>query len=68
MYEHKVVEVKLSAFKLSPEEDYQSVVDSHEKEGWELMRIDSGISGYGIPALFKVIFKRKKEKMEKDIG
>ena len=32
------------------------------------MRIDSGISGYGIPALFRVIFKRKKEKMEKDIG
>ncbi len=37
MYEHKFVKIKLSTFKLTPEEDYHQVVHEHEKEGWELV-------------------------------
>ncbi|MGE7766644.1 DUF4177 domain-containing protein [Peribacillus sp. NPDC096540] len=62
MYEHKFVKIQLSAFKLTPEEDYHQVVYNHEKEGWELVQIFApGLKGYGAPSFFELIFKRKKD-------
>ncbi len=68
MYEYKVIEIKLSAFGLSQEEDYKTVVAAQEKEGWELVKIDPGIMGDGIPAIFEVLFKRKQEGAGKAFG
>ncbi|KKB37717.1 DUF4177 domain-containing protein [Bacillus thermotolerans] len=63
MYEHKFVKIKLSSFKLVPEEDYHAVIHEHEKEGWELVQIFApGIKGYGTPSFFELIFKREKER------
>ncbi|MDQ0156305.1 DUF4177 domain-containing protein [Robertmurraya andreesenii] len=60
MYEHKFVKIPLSTFKLTPEEDYHTVVYEHEKQGWELVQIFApGIGSYGSAKFFELIFKRK---------
>ncbi|WP_349407498.1 DUF4177 domain-containing protein [Pseudalkalibacillus sp. SCS-8] len=62
MWEHKFVKVKLSSFKLKPQEDYREIVHEHEKQGWELVQIFApGIKNYGTPDYFELIFKRQTE-------
>ncbi|WP_396953737.1 DUF4177 domain-containing protein [Neobacillus mesonae] len=61
LYEHKFVKIKLSTFKLTPEEDYHQVVYEHERDGWELVQIFApGIKSYGTPSFYELIFKRRK--------
>ncbi|RUL51268.1 MULTISPECIES: DUF4177 domain-containing protein [Lysinibacillus] len=62
MYEHKFIKVRLSTFKLEPEEDYHQIVYEHEREGWELVQIFApGLRGYGTPTFFELIFKRRRD-------
>ncbi len=61
MYEYKFVKVKLSTFKLEPEEDYQVMVNNYAKEGWRLMQVLTPPTvGYGTAGYYEFVFERKK--------
>lgn len=60
MYEYKFIKVKLSAFKLNPEEDYEEMVNSYAKEGWRLMQILTPPTvGYGTIGYYEFVFERQ---------
>ncbi len=60
MYEYKFVKVKLSGFKLEPEEDYEVMVSNYAKEGWRLMQVLAPpTTGYGIAGYYEFVFERQ---------
>lgn len=60
MYEYKFVKVKLSVFKLKPEEDYQAMVNNHAKEGWRLIQVLTPPTvAYGTVGYYEFVFERQ---------
>ncbi|MBT2706560.1 hypothetical protein [Bacillus sp. ISL-47] len=59
MYEHTFVKVELSSFKLAPARDYHKIVREHEKRDGSSFRYLLQARGYGTPAFYELIFKRK---------
>lgn len=60
MYEYKFVKVKLSTFKLTPEENYQDLVNDHAKEGWRLFQVlTPPTAGYGTVGYYEFVFERQ---------
>ena len=60
MYEYKIVRIKLSTFKLEPEEDYETMLNDHAKEGWRLMQVLTPPTvGYGTVGYYEFVLERR---------
>lgn len=60
MYEYKFVKVKLSTFKLEPEQDYEVLVNEYAREGWRLKKvITPSTVAYGTIGYYEFLFERK---------
>lgn len=61
MYTYKFVKIKVKgSFKLTPEEDYHSIVKKHAQEGWRFVQISTPPIGfYGKSTYFELIFEKQ---------
>ena len=62
-YKFECIELKgVRGTAVQPKEDYREIIESHAKDGWELVQIFGPTFGtYGKAAYIDIIFSRDKE-------